>query len=364
MRAEATVSLGALVSNYRLLRARAKEDNPKGEVLCVVKSNAYGHGLLASAKALYQGGARYFAVAKIEEALALKQELPKAEVLVLGKTPPTYAAALSAFGILQSVHSLAYAKDLSLAAEGDIRVHLKIDVGMGRMGFYVGEAKSLSDIYIACGLPHIRLEGVYAHLPEADLPNSTETPIQITKFHGVVRALHGNGVSFCTHLTATAGLLRLGLAGCDMARVGIGLYGISPSPVVSSSALSPVLSLHCPLVQVKTIEKGAKVGYGGHWVAPCRTQIGMIPFGYKDGMPRAAEGGKLLLYGHPVPIVGRVSMDYATLWIGNIPAEEGDRVTIYDKKGKNLLALSTAAHTIPYELLTLLDERIPRIYKR
>ena len=148
-----------------------------------------------------------------------------------------------------------------------------------------------------------------------------------------------------------------------MARVGIGLYGVAPSPLVSSPALLPALTLHCPLLQVKTVEKGARIGYGGNWVAPYRTQIAVIPFGYKDGLPRAAEGGKLLLYGHPVPIVGRVSMDYATLWIGNIPAEEGDRVTIYDKKGKNLLALSVVAHTIPYELLTLLDERIPRIYK-
>ena len=104
------------------------------------------------------------------------------------------------------------------------------------------------------------------------------------------------------------------------------------------------------------------MGYGGAWRTPAPGSIGVIPFGYADGLPRLCEGGKVSLFGHKVPLVGRISMDYATLWLGSLPAEEGDTVTVYDKKGKNLLALAKQAQTIPYELLSTLSPRITRKY--
>ena len=149
-----------------------------------------------------------------------------------------------------------------------------------------------------------------------------------------------------------------------MARVGIGLWGISPSPFVSAPLLRPVLTLACPLLQVKTVQKGQSVGYGGGWIAPEAGNIGIIPFGYADGLPRLAEGGRVFVWGHSVPIVGRISMDYATLWLGCIPAAEGDLVKVYDKKAKNLLALSAQARTIPYELLATLAPRVKRVYTK
>lgn len=365
MRAEATVCLSALAQNYRLCLARARESKKGAKLWCVVKSNAYGHGLLPCAGALYGAGARHFAVAKIEEGISIKEQFPLAEVLVLGKTPPKEANALSKYRLIQSVHSFAYGKALSEGAEGVVRVHAKLDVGMGRMGILTLSLHDMAEetLSLSC-LPHILLEGVFAHLPEADDPKSAETPLQIEKFQTALRVLQGQGFELCTHLSATAALFRFGTAGCTMARAGIGLYGISPSPALAVPSLRPVLSLTCPLLQVKTLPQNTKIGYGGAWSTPTAGSVGVIPFGYADGLPRLCEGGKVYVYGHPAPIVGRVSMDYATLWLGNIPAEEGDRVTVYDKKGKTLLALAAHARTIPYDLLCSLSSRITRKYIR
>ena len=365
MRAEAHISLGALIENYRLFLSRARAERKDSRLFCVVKSNAYGHGLVPCAKALYQAGARHFAVAELDEAVALKKHLPDGEVLVFGKTDPKEANALHQLGILQSIHSFSYAKSLSEATDGTLRVHVKIDVGMGRMGIPAEDIEQATkEILATHALPNIQLEGIFAHLPEADCPNSTKTPYQIEKFQTVLRILRSEGLDLTSHLSATAGLLRFGLAGCQMARVGIGLWGISPSPLVSAPILQPVLTLTCPLLQVKTVQKGQSVGYGGGWIAPEAGNIGIIPFGYADGLPRLAEGGRVFVWGHSVPIVGRISMDYATLWLGSIPATEGDLVTVYDKKAKNLLALSAQAQTIPYELLATLAPRVKRVYTK
>jgi alanine racemase len=299
----------------------------------------------------------------MEEAIALKERFPLAEVLVLGKTSPKEANALSRHRIIQSVHSFAYGKALAEAAEADVRMHTKLDVGMGRMGI---STLSLPDMTAEClaisALPRAAVEGVFAHLPEADDPKSKETPLQIRKFHTALHVLQGQGLALCSHLSATAALLRFGTAGCSMARAGIGLYGISPSPHLAVPSLRPAMTLTCPLLQVKALPQNTKIGYGGVWSTPSAGCVGVIPFGYADGLPRLCEGGRVFVYGHPAPIVGRVSMDYATLWLGSIPAKEGDRVTVYDRKGKNLLALSQKASTIPYELLCSLSPRITRRY--
>ena len=365
MTAEAKISLSALLHNFELCRGRVRAEKKNAKLWCVVKSNAYGHGLIPCANALYGGGARQFCVAKEEEGISLKTHFPQGEVLVLGKTAPRQAEQLANLGIAQAVHGFTYAKALSEALTTPLDIHIKVDIGMGRMGVSVASfAAATSEILAISHLPNIRVVGVFGHLPEADSPNSAKTPAQIEKFHTLVRILRGEGLVFFTHLAATAGLLRFGLAGCDGARVGIGLYGISPSPLVSSPCFRPVLSLRCPLLQVKTLAQGESVGYGGVWEAPTTGKVGIIPFGYADGLPRLCEGGKVFVFGHSVPIVGRISMDYATLWLGNLPAEEGDTVTLYDKKGKNLWALSGKAQTIPYELLSTLSPRITRKYVR
>ena len=363
MNAEAFVSLSALKENYRLFEARVKGERTNGKLWCVVKSNAYGHGLLPCAKALYTAGARHFCVAKAEEGLTLKAYLPNTEVLVLGKTDIKDRDTLAAFGILQTVHSLAYAKTLSGGDTTPLAIHIKIDIGMGRMG--IGTAcvtDAVQEILAISRLPNIQIKGVFAHLPEADMLNSAKTPTQIEKFHRIVGALRSEGLVFDTHLCATAGLLRFGLAGCEGARAGIGLYGISPSPAIGCPSLRPALSLSCPLLQVKMLGAGESVGYGGAWRTPAPGSIGVIPFGYADGLPRLCEGGKVFVFGRKVPLAGRISMDYATLWLGSLPAEEGDTVTVYDKKGKNLLALAKQAQTIPYELLVALSLRVKRTY--
>ncbi|MBO5789080.1 MAG: alanine racemase [Clostridia bacterium] len=359
-RGVATISKSALRHNFRLLSAHASHEGKKGELWCVVKSDGYGHGLVPVAKALHEAGARQFAVADIDEAETLKDSLPHARVLIFGMTSPAQAKRLQKNGILQSVHSLAYAKALSQATSEDINIHIKIDCGMGRMG--LSPLLAEEEVAYIAGLPHLKIQGIYSHLPDADLPKSPRTLPQIQQFHDIVRHIYGLGISAPTHLCATAGILRFGTAGCDGGRVGIGLYGISPSNEVICTALRPALSLTAPIWQIKTIAPGEAVGYGGTWRAPCLTRVAVVPFGYRDGLPRLCQGAKVKVFGHSRPIVGRVSMDLCVVDIGTIPAKEGDSVTIYDRKGLQLATLAERGQTIPYELLSRLSSRVKRQY--
>ena len=368
VRACARIDVRALRHNYRTLLSHLRRTTPNAVLWSVVKANAYGHGLVGVANALEEAGARHFAVATAEEALCLRREMPEAEVLCLGITSPDLAGDLAEAGILQTVPTLSYARALAAAiGKASLRVAVKLDVGMHRLGLSTGCAEDAVEQTLAVSsLEGLEVCHVFSHLSEADDPNSTKTPEQIARFSDIVSRLRGRGLRFHSHLCNTAGALRFGTAGQDGARIGLGLYGYAPSPSVSAPTLRPALRLTCPLVAVYPVREGESVGYGGGWVAPCDTAVGVLPFGYRDGLLRALEGGKVSLYGHAVPLVGRISMDYATVLVGDLPAEAGDTVTLYDDRGKLLPALAAHAHTIPYELLSLLSpspDRLTRLYK-
>ena len=384
---QATVNLSAIRHNYQLLLCRARQQDPSARLWCVVKANAYGHGLPQTVAALCRAGASRFATADLAEAEEVRKAAPDAQVLILGPTPASEVGRLWSGGFCQSVHTRAYAEELAAAAEaffvaqniwqtddlpsdkvknrwGFLQIALKLDCGIGRLGFSVTGTEALLPL---CGLcfDALHFTEIYAHFSAADDLASPETEAQLSVFRTAVRRLR-QAEAFRraeTHICASAGLMRFGTAECEAARCGLALYGYSPSPALAMAGLAPALTLRAPLLQVRRVGRGTPVGYGGRWRAPRATNVGILPLGYADGLLRACSGGQVLFFGHRVPLVGAVSMDLCAVDLGDLPASVGDTVTLIDPRGKLLPAMAAHAQTIPYELLSLLGPRIPRRYK-
>ena len=353
----ATISLPTLVSNYHLLSSRLRQFSGKGHLWCVVKSNAYGHGFAPCVSALYHAGARYFAVGTLAEGITLRSLCPLANILILGVVAMEDTPALLSHNLTPTIPDYHYAKALSDTLAAPLPVHIKVDCGMGRLGLCHGETHSaLDQILSIFRLPNLEIDGLYAHLPDADNPKSSETPHQIRLFSNLAKQIRDIHPLPHVHICASAGLLRYGVEVGQDARVGLALYGHSPSVSLSIPALCPVMTLRAPLLQIKGIAKGDRVGYGGTWTAPCDTRIGILPLGYGNGFLRGCEGGFVRVYGHASSIVGRISMNYTTIWLKDIPASAGDLATIFDSKGKQIKQLAEQAHTIPYELLSALRD--------
>lgn len=352
------VSRSALEKNYHLLKAKAA-----CRLWCVVKSNAYGHSLKEAALAFYEAGADAFAVANIGEAVALRALLPGVHILILGPTDPRETDTLCNQKLTQTVHSPDYAWLLAHKATSKLKVHIKIDIGMHRLGFDSTDAEQLAkEIAQIKALPNLEIDGIFAHLPSADCPNNIKTPTQIEQFKEIVSLLRQKGIDAHTHLSNSAGVLRYGSLGFDGVRCGMALYGISPANEVYSSALSPAMALYCPILQIRTIGKGEKVGYGGAYETKEPTRIATLPLGYADGLLRGYEGAKVSLYGKKVPLCGHICMTMCMADIGALPAEEGDFVRFFGRNQEEIFALAKQANTSHYEVLASLSPAISRIY--
>lgn len=370
------VDTAALCDNYRLLACRARQKDPSVGLWCVVKADAYGHGLRQVTEALSRAGAGRFAVATLGEAEAVRSVAPTAEVLILGVTPPQEVGRIWRGNFCQSLHTTAYAAALSAAfcafarerssageSASDIsplRTALKLDCGMGRLGFPAGEGETLRPPS-AEEMRGLAVGQIYAHFSAADDPASHETERRLSNFHTAVRTLRREArfARAESHICASAGLIRFGSAECDAARCGLALYGYSPSAAVSLPSLRPVMTLTAPLIQVRRVPAGTPVGYGGRWRAPRAVNLGILPLGYADGLLRGCSGASVLYAGHRVPIVGAVSMDLCAVCLGDLPGEVGDRVTLIDRAGKLLPKMAEQAGTSVYELLCRLGENCP-----
>lgn len=356
-RAFAKVDAKALCRNFDLLRALARRQNPNARPIAVVKDNAYGHGLETVLPLLLQAGCDFFAVATAKEALTTRALCPKADILVLGYTPPTEVLALATAGITQSVFSAAYAAALSatLSAVGQkLRIHVKIDGGLCRGGLDPTDAAGLRRV-----LKQRKLvpTGLYTHFPVAD------TDAEATK-----RALSGlltcrkiareAGFDLFCHSAASAAALTLPESVLDGIRVGIALYGLPP--VKTDLPLAPVLSLHAPLIQLRAVPAGTPVGYGGALVTKRPSLIGTLPVGYGDGFCRALSKTAVTLWhgehSFSVPVAGRICMDHTMVDVTDTPAEVGDTVCLW----QDASAPAAALDTIPYEVLTALSPRVER----
>lgn len=356
-RAFATVDLAAICRNFCLVRQHIRARAPRARVIAVVKTNAYGHGLLPVSAALHRAGCDFFAVATAEEALSLRPLCPTAEILILGYTPPRLAPLLAKERILQAVFSVPYAQALS-AALGDLPlgIHLKADGGLCREGFDLDDKSGMAT---ALEQKNLRLQGFFTHFPKADT-DQEDTRHALDKFLACHRWLQKRNGPVFAHAAASAALLTLPESILDGARAGLLLYGLSP--VRTALPLRPALSLFAPIQQIRTVKRGTPVGYGGDFLTTRESRIGTLPIGYGDGLCRPMSGAPVTLLHEKkrfsVPICGRISMDMTTVDLTDTPACEGDTVCLFESADIPAARLGS----IPYEVLTALSPRVERQY--
>ncbi len=355
----AEIDLAAIRHNYTEIRRVLK---PETKLLCVIKANAYGHGAERLAAEYSRLGADWFAVSSIEEAVPLRTSGVTKPILILGYTPLEAADILTSMNISQCVYSLEYAKALSAAATGPIKIHIKIDTGMSRIGF-----RDPDEIRESCGLPNLVPEGVFTHFASADEGEDGEsfTRMQFDRF---TRTIEECGVDFeLKHCCNSAGITDYPEFHLDMVRAGIILYGYQPSGDVRRKLyLVPAMTLRSVVSQVKTIHAGDKVSYGRTFTAGRDMKVATIPVGYADGYWRSnsMNESKVIVNGVACPIIGRVCMDQLMVNADNVPDLTFGSSSDVELFGKRQTADVLAANngTINYEVLCAVGARVPRIY--
>ena len=362
----AEIDLDALAHNYHALHSLL----PAGcRFLGLVKANAYGHGAVPVARKLQQLGADMLAVACLMEAEELRRAGITLPILCLGQTAPEFAPLLLEYGVTQTVEDLETARALSDAAQAAgkrLRVHVKLDTGMGRLGFLWrdgGDNRAvLEDIAALCALPGLKAEGLFTHFSDADGCQSY-TMAQLARFQDARTALENRGLSFSIyHCGASAAVLHYPQTHMDMVRPGIVLYGYSPAPGLGGPALQPVLTLKSRVATVRSMPAGSYISYGRTARLERDTRLAVLPIGYGDGFPRGLSNrAQVELAGARCPIVGRVCMDMCMVDVTDLPGvRPGDVATVY---GPGLTEQDARLQdTIVYELLCALSPRVPRIY--
>lgn len=371
-RAWAEVDLDAIRHNYNLIRESLSEAT---KLCCVVKANAYGHGAVTLGRYYEALGADFLAVSSLAEALELRHAEIMLPILILGYTPPEAADILHQNNISQCVFSLDSARTLADAARRagvSVKVHVKIDSGMGRLGFplcHDDEIASCCDsVCQALSNDSLVAEGIFTHFASADEGEEGEafTRAQLNRFLHLTEALKQKGIQFAIrHAANSAAIVSYPEASLDMVRAGIVLYGVAPSSHAKMQGLMPALEVKTVISHIKTIAAGESVSYGRTFVADKETRVATLPIGYADGFWRAAgkTGHRILVGGKLAPIIGRICMDQCMIDLDGIPTVKvGDVVTVYGGEGETVDALAERLGTIPYELLCALGERIPRVY--
>ena len=363
------VDLDALAHNLRGIRRHTGR-----AVMGIVKANAYGHGLIPVAQHLEAQGVDQLGVAFVEEGIALRRAGVRTPILVMGGV---YGRQLGDFIAndlaitVSSIDKLRLAEAAAEAAGMRARVHLKIDTGMNRIGVQSDRAGPL--LAAALASAHCVIEGVYSHLACADDPGHPMTAQQLERFMGVCAQVEALCQRLGTpmpirHLANSGGVLHFPDSWLDMVRPGIALFGALPDPASNDPiGLKPVLALTSRVVYFKVVRAGATVSYGATWTAGTDTRVITIPIGYGDGWPRALSSkGEVLVRGLRKPIVGRVCMDQFMVDLGpeGTAYNEDEVVLIGAQNGESIRveAVAERAGTIPYEILTGLNERIPREY--
>ena len=363
------VSRGAIASNVNEIGKHAGGQ----EINAVVKANAYGHGLVGTAKALKDAGIRNFAVASLGEGLELRQAgigARSSRILVLGYSLPTHAEEVVASGLCQTVISGHEIRALANAAEKlgkPARVQIKIDTGMHRLGVPRGDFGRLLDA--VARFPSIRLEGIYTHYSSSDEIDSPITRIQYEQFLESLEP-YKLGKRVKLHASNSAALVNFPKYKFDMIRPGIALYGeYASASVPRKFRLTPALRMKSRIVEVKTIGPGHGAGYNRRFVnetlKSCR--VGIIPVGYADGFMTASSGKReVLIRGRRCRVIGAVSMDFAHVLLpDDLSIGTGEPVTLIGSDGKESISateLATILGTHAYEVLCLIPTRLPRKY--
>ena len=370
----ARVDLDAIRENFYAASGCVR---PQCRIMAVVKADGYGHGAVPVARVLLDAGASWLGVSNLDEALQLREAEIDAPILVLGYTPPEEASVLARYNITQTVLAAEYGRRLNERAEEcgvRIRVHIKLDTGMGRIGIPClsqdSVQRSADEIQGICALSALDCEGIYTHFATADeRDDGGFTRRQFELFNAVLYELSSRGVEFeIRHCCNSAAMLHYPDMQMDVVRLGLILYGLYPDGWLKELIdVRPAMELKTVISEVKDVGGDVGVSYGRTFITGGDTKLATVPLGYADGYSRKLSGqADMLVNGRRARVAGRVCMDQCVIDVSNAPdVSEGQTVTLFGADGKDEIQveeLTDMLGTINYEFVCIIGKRVPRIY--
>ena len=377
----AEVDLKAYAHNISELRRITR---PTARLMAVVKANGYGHGAIEVAREALQNGAELLGVARIDEAIQLRDAGLEAPVLIFGYSPPKLAESLIDYDLTQTVYSFATATALSEHASRrgkKIKIHIKADSGMGRLGFWLGGPETgnsgdilqnspIREVEAIARLSNLEMEGIFTHFATSDSADKTYANQQLERFMDFVDRLAREGFAPpLKHAANSGALIGMPESHLDMVRPGIATYGLYPSDKVDKSKvdLKPVMTLKSRIIHLKKVPAGFNISYGITYQTEKPTTIATVPVGYADGFNRLLSSrGHMLLHGQRVPVVGRICMDLTMLDVGALSGVAvDDEVVVFGDRENHAVTVDELAsnlNTINYEIVSSITARVPRIY--
>ncbi|WQY17253.1 alanine racemase [Helicobacter pylori] len=367
------VNTASLRHNFSAVKRIVPKD---AHIMAVVKANAYGVGAIKASEIFLQEGANYLGVATLDEALELRSHFSKTPILILGYSPNANASMLIDNDLSAMIFSLEQAEvfsQMALKSQKRLKIHLKIDTGMHRLGLEPN-FKSIEIIKKIRALKGLEVEGIFTHLSNADAKIKTHAKNQMKAFNAFLEQLLNQKIEFqYRHAYNSAGILSLCNGNenrlLNLYRPGIMLYGFYPSDGMKETCptiLKNVISLKAQIVQIRSVKKGEFIGYGEHFYTNEETLVGVLALGYADGLMRALGNRiQVAINNQLAPLIGKVCMDQCFVKLNNIQAKEGDEVILFgDKSTKANGASGIAAllNTIPYETISTLSKRLERVY--
>ena len=359
------IDLGAIKHNIRELHQITRT-----QVMPIIKANAYGHGLIGVARAIEESGATWCGVARLEEAVKLRKEGIRINILVLGYTDYLRVGEAVANQVSLTLHNPEMAQQFSEQSRANgshLRVHVKFDTGMGRLGLFPKDGiEFVRWLNLQKG---INVEGIFTHFACADEPENDTTSNQIKKFNHLIDGLKECGIRpKYVHAANSAGALYFPESRYDLIRPGIAIFGLHPSQKAPlPDTFKPALSWKSRLISIKDLPPGHGVSYGFRYITTKNEHIGVIPVGYADGYRRIANN-YVLVHGKRVPVIGNVCMDQCMLQMDNVPeAKIKDEVILIGSQGDEEITAEDLAEswgTINYEVICGLARRLPRFYSQ
>ncbi|HSW55730.1 MAG TPA: alanine racemase [Ignavibacteriaceae bacterium] len=359
------VDLKILAENFKAIKTHVG----KTKMMPVLKANAYGHGLVRVAQLYEELKADYLSVAVVEEGILLRDMGIKIPILVLGGVWGNQIPLFLKHNLTitaSSIDKLKQIDETSVQMKTKAIVHLKIDTGMERIGVHYYNAEKFLEA--AHSYKNINVEGIYSHFATAESEDLTFTKLQLERFNDVLRFYDKQSINQpIKHISNSGAILQMPEANLDMVRPGIMLFGVYPTKNIKKTvAVKPALTWKSRVVYFKVIKAGNAVGYGLTWKPDHNIRAVTVPVGYGDGYFRnMSHKAKVLLNGKLYPVIGNISMDQIVVNIENDSAYNSDEVILLGSDGKNSNAaedLAEWAGTIPYEILTNINTRVPRIY--
>ncbi|NLL06356.1 MAG: alanine racemase [Clostridiaceae bacterium] len=369
-RAWAEVNLDNIAHNVKEIR---RITDKKTEIMGVVKADAYGHGVMEVAKTLIENGVTRLAVSMLDEAIQLRQNGIDVPILILSYTDPRRAEEIILHDVTQTVFSHDLAEALSEAAvrlDKNIKIHIKIDTGMTRVGFMPGYS-AVKNVVRISKLPKIIIEGLFTHFASADESDKSYTNMQFERFMSIVSELNRIGIYIpVKHVCNSAGIIEYPEMHLNMVRPGIVLYGMYPSEEVRKDRidLRPAMTLKANIILVKEVEADNCISYGRIFKTQRDSKIATLPIGYADGYTRLlTTKGRVLVNGQSVPIVGKICMDQCMIDITDVEGSVnvGDEAVLFGSQNGNEIKIEDLADkigTINYEIACIIGKRIPRVY--